>query len=188
MRSFTTQVYAPSSVLINMKKHSDWQWGPFSRFSSARTDLWVHVRKLGQSLLCCCVFVCVFVCTYVARVERERETERRSCGVEECEFLSSRQQVRVRTECSSDRLADVRPFYQNALQKVSVGRCYSSTSCGRHLVSVMSVVLMVRSTPSPLCVNMNMASWQSRAQDAHLPQFIFQNDCTFQTAFSPELT
>lgn len=73
------------------------------RFVSSRQETWT------ESALWLCVCVCL--CVHMLLELRE------SCGVEECEFLSSRQQVRVRTECSSDRtdkrFADVCPFYQH---------------------------------------------------------------------------
>lgn len=116
-RYFATQVSAPWSVLINMKKkHWGWQWGPFSPVSTARTDLWVHVRKRGQSLLCCCVFACV--CVSICYWSWESLVVWRSVSFSAADSRSgsgqSAPQIRQR------RSADVGPFYRNegALQKV----------------------------------------------------------------------
>lgn len=116
---------APSALLV-----------PICEFTSGNVDRVCSV----------CVCLPVFVCVHMLLELRE------SCGVEECEFLSSRQQVRVRTECSSDRtgkrFADVCPLYQKERER-----------CRRFLRDGVAAAhpweggggVTWRCAPSPLC-------------------------------------
>lgn len=170
----TTEVYwkrgdilPPRFMLLDLclstwKKHSGWQWGSFSPVSTARTDLWVHVRKRGQSLLCCCVFVCV--CVYICYWSWESLVVWRSVSFSAADSRSGSGQSAPQIGQTNASLTSVRVIKKRAL-------CRRFLQDGVAAARPAGGSRLALRTFTSLCKHVDVctASWQSHAKATSLP-------------------